>query len=87
MVSNEFQSAFLEDELKVKVDSLSKKSTVEEFKATKDAVAKCIHDSPKFKKERKISELRKLQSISKPIDLQFYFYSYIQAAEGNKILK
>jgi len=81
------ESAFLlEEGLKEMIDHLSKKSTVEEIEKVKVALAKTIRDSAQFGKKDKQKHLNQLLQLHKPADLQFFFYNYILAKKGDKVI-
>jgi hypothetical protein len=78
-----FESAFLGDEgLKDMIDNCSE----ETLSKCKDELAKVIKESSKFNNKSKISHLKEVMNISNPKALKFFFYNYLLAASGNKVL-
>lgn len=78
-----FESGFLAPDLKQSVDTVNAVN----FTQVKGLVVELISNDTKFGQEGKSKHLQKLETINSPKKLQFFFYSYILAAEGKKVVK
>lgn len=75
-----FKSAFLSDELKHMVDH----ATNQNLSHVKEKLISAMKESKKF---NSIEHFMKVQRTKTSIQLQQLFYSYLLAAEDNKVIK
>lgn len=82
-----FESALLKrKETQLLVESLNRKSTIEEFNTAKDAVQSIIETSDQFSPKKKLQNLAELALVSTPTALIKFFYNKILAAEGLRVI-